>query len=167
MKAHERETEGRENRWRNWTSPLLTEGNSAVLLYPSSWSCISRWAFLCIYQWTKFWLRGPCSSFQGNLGKCQFCPPFFSSCLIFARLTLFSSLLPQPYFLLHFSIHFSPGYSTFIPYIRKKKKWLFSLIMGLSRCLWELKLSYVGTLSHFISHLSQVARQVPWVPVHN
>lgn len=126
MKAHERETEGRENRWRNWTSPLLTEGNSAVLLYPSSWSCISRWAFLCIYQWTKFWLRGPCSSFQGNLGKCQFCPPFFSSCLIFARLTLFSSLLPQPYFLLHFSIHFSPGYSTFIPYFRKKKMTIFS-----------------------------------------
>lgn len=105
---------GGETEW----VPYWQQETVRVLLYPSSSSCISYWAFLCIYRWTKFWLRGPCSTFQGNLGKCQFCPYFFSSCLVFARLTLLSSLLPQPYF--YFSVQLSPGYSTFIPYFKKK-----------------------------------------------
>ena len=92
----------------------------------------------------------PVAPSRGTLANASSAPLFFSSCLIFARLTLLSSLLPQPYFLLHFSIHFSPGYSTFIPYFRKKKMTIFSYYGPISVPLGIRTELYGDSLSFYL-----------------
>lgn len=86
---------------------------------------ISHRAFLCIYQWMKFWLQGPCSP-SGEPWQMPILSPFFSSCFVFARINPSSSLLPQPQFLLHFLFISPQAIPHIYPIFQGEKMTIFS-----------------------------------------